>query len=170
MTLVEKAMTISKVAHFTQKRKYTNEPYFEHCRRVALTVRDTGEGNHAVAAAYLHDTVEDTPITLDFIREECGIVVAEMVFALTDTENKYMNRAARKEYDRMRLAKAPPVVQTIKVADLIDNTESIVQYDPAFARTYLKEKRLLLDVLTNADKALLALAEERLTQALETLE
>jgi (p)ppGpp synthase/HD superfamily hydrolase len=136
---------------------------------VALTVRDTGEGNHAVAAAYLHDTVEDTPITLDFIREECGIVVAEMVFALTDTENRYMNRAARKEYDRMRLAKAPPVVQTIKVADLIDNTSSIVEHDPNFARVYLKEKQLLLDVLTEANTTLLETAQYQLNKALETL-
>jgi len=55
-------------------------------------------------------------------------------------------------------------VQTIKVADLISNTGSIVEHDPKFAVTYLEEKRLLLDVLTNADPRLLSIARELSTQ------
>jgi hypothetical protein len=49
-------------------------------------------------------------------------------------------------------------VQTIKCADIISNTSSIVMHDPAFARVYLEEKRLLLERLTEADPRLLALA------------
>jgi len=56
--------------------------------------------------------------------------------------------------DRQRLADSSREVQTIKVADLIDNTPSIVQHDPDFARVYLREKRDLLNVLTLADQDL----------------
>ena len=56
--------------------------------------------------------------------------------------------------DRQRLAESSREVQTIKVADLIDNTPSIVQHDPDFARVYLREKRDLLNVLTLADQDL----------------
>jgi hypothetical protein len=59
---------------------------------------------------------------------------------------------------RARLGAAPYWVQTIKCADIISNTSSIVMHDPAFARVYLEEKRLLLERLTEADPRLLALA------------
>jgi len=170
--VVAKAKLIAEVAHFTQRRKYTSEPYVEHCRRV-VSLLDGSEkrmSDAAYAAAWLHDVVEDTPITLDFIAERCGMLVARYVSAMTDTKNMYMNRAARKEVDRKRLSESNREVQTIKVCDLIDNTESIVQYDPAFAKVYLKEKQLLLDVLTKADKSLHERAQHQLTQALEAME
>lgn len=53
-------------------------------------------------------------------------------------------------------------VQTIKVADLISNTSSIVRHDPKFAVVYLDEARQLLDVLTRADPRLLAMAREQI--------
>lgn len=58
-----------------------------------------------------------------------------------------------------RLGNAPGWVQTIKCADLISNTSSIVLHDPKFAVTYLEEKRLLLEALTQADHRLLAMAK-----------
>ncbi|HCP79386.1 MAG TPA: guanosine polyphosphate pyrophosphohydrolase, partial [Pusillimonas sp.] len=54
----------------------------------------------------------------------------------------------------------PGWVQTIKCADLISNTGSIVQFDPDFAKVYLEEKRLLLGVLTKADRRLWTIANE----------
>lgn len=79
---------------------------------------------------------------------------------LSDTEKG--NRETRKNLSRERLAKAPGWVQTIKCADLISNTGSIVQFDPAFAKTYLKEKQLLLEVMTKADRRLWDVANELL--------
>lgn len=57
-----------------------------------------------------------------------------------------------------RLSNAPAWIQTIKVADLISNTSSIVQHDPKFAVTYLAEKRQLLSVLKKANPLLLEIA------------
>ena len=68
------------------------------------------------------------------------------------------NRAARKTLDREHIAKASPQAKTIKIADLIDNSRSIMAHDPQFARVYLAEKRLLLDVLTEGDPTLYAMA------------
>jgi GTP diphosphokinase / guanosine-3',5'-bis(diphosphate) 3'-diphosphatase len=78
------------------------------------------------------------------------------VLMLSDLETG--NRAARKTASRERLALAEGWVQTIKVADLISNTGSIVIHDPDFARVYLREKRLLIDVMVDADRRLRALA------------
>ena len=166
-----RARSLAERLHAGQVDK-AGRPYIEHLERVVGILKaswpDATEAE--IEAAWLHDVVEDTPITLDFIAERCGMLVARYVSAMTDTKNMYMNRAARKEVDRKRLSESNREVQTIKVCDLIDNTESIVQYDPNFARTYLKEKQLLLDVLTKADKSLHERAEHQLTQALEAME
>ena len=87
-----------------------------------------------------------------------GLEVVAGVMYLTDTETG--NRAERKAAGRVRLAAAPGWVQTIKVADMISNTSSIVEHDPTFAKVYLEEKRLLLDVLTKADPRLVAMARD----------
>jgi (p)ppGpp synthase/HD superfamily hydrolase len=116
----------------------------------------------ALIVALLHDVVEDTDVTLNFIRDEFGTRVGRGVFALTDTptvENG-PNRKERKKMDRERLAKAEGWIQTVKVADMIDNTSSIVENDPKFAKVYLEEKRLLMKVLADANPELKTEAEK----------
>ncbi len=90
-----------------------------------------------------------------------GKRVRDIVEALTDvpTVEGGPNRKARKAMDRARIALADADVHTIKAADLIDNTSSIVEFDPKFAKVYLAEKALLLEVLTKADPKLLARAK-----------
>jgi hypothetical protein len=88
------------------------------------------------------------------------------VALLTDTPTREggPNRARRKEMDRQRLSQAPGWVQTVKVADMIDNTSTIVEYDPKFAKVYLEEKRLLLKELTSADPILLEQAQSQIKE------
>ncbi len=93
--------------------------------------------------------------------------MAGAVQLLSDMETG--NRAERKAASRERLSRAAGWVQTIKCADLISNTSSIVQHDPKFAVTYLEEKRLLLDVLTNADSRLVRIAREQSAAAINAL-
>jgi (p)ppGpp synthase/HD superfamily hydrolase len=109
-----------------------------------------------IAAAWLHDTVEDTGVTIEVIRAEFGAEVAELVGWLTDVSRpEHGNRAHRKALDRAHSAMAPAEAQTVKLADLIANTRSIVAHDKAFAKTYLEEKRLLLAVMTKGDPTLM---------------
>lgn len=148
MDLIKKARKFATRAHKGQFRKYTGEPYIVHPIAVAETVRLHGGSDEMVAAALLHDTIEDTNVTYDDVRKEFGITVAGLVRELTDTSSPSDgNRAVRKEIDRRRLAKASADAQTIKLADLIDNTTSIVAHDPGFAKIYLKEKEALLKVM-----------------------
>jgi (p)ppGpp synthase/HD superfamily hydrolase len=108
-----------------------------------------------LAAAYLHDVVEDTPVTIEAVRAAFGPEVGELVDWLTDISRPQDgNRRLRKELDRQHLAKAPPAAKTIKLADLIDNTLTIRQHDPSFWRVYRREKLALLEVLREGDPAL----------------
>lgn len=160
MTLALDAMMFARDVHKDQVRKYTGNPYTDHLAEVAGIVAtiapSTLEGNYMVATAWLHDCVEDQGVTFDHLRWQFGQRVAEGVMLLSDLEAG--NRAERKAASRARLAAAPDWVQSIKCADLISNTASIVQHDPEFAVVYLEEKRLMLDVLTKANPRLLAIA------------
>lgn len=161
MGIVSEACGFAYWAHAGQVRKYTGEPYITHCEAVANMVHNAGCHERTIAAAWLHDTVEDTAVTNDDILRLFGETVAKYVEYLTDYDHSYVNRATRKAADRTRLATAPNAVKTIKIADIIDNTKSIVEHDPAFAKVYLEEKRLLLPVLKGGDERLWAIAWEQ---------
>lgn len=157
MELVIKARTFAVAAHaaVAQLRKYTNEPYIVHPREVAQIVGTVPHTYEMLAAAWLHDVVEDTGVTIEVIREEFGEKVAELVGWLTDVSRPEQgNRATRKAIDRAHTAMAPAEAQTIKLADLISNTKSIMEHDATFAKTYLAEKKLLLEVMTKGDPVL----------------
>jgi (p)ppGpp synthase/HD superfamily hydrolase len=162
--VVRKAQIYAMAAHAAvgQKRKYTGEPYIVHPAEVAKIVAGVpGATPDMVAAAWLHDVVEDTGCTYTDIHMSFGIDIATLVGWLTDVSKpEDGNRAKRKAMDREHTAQAPAEAQTIKLADLISNSRSIMQHDPEFARTYLEEKRLLLEVLTKGDPGLHARASE----------
>jgi (p)ppGpp synthase/HD superfamily hydrolase len=141
------------------KRKYTGDPYIVHPRMVASIVRSVPHTSEMVAAAWLHDVVEDTPVSLAQIKFEFGDTVADLVGWLTDVSKPGDgNRAARKAIDRAHIAQAPKEAKTIKLADLIDNTRSITAHDPDFALIYLREKADLLEVLREGDQTLWLMA------------
>lgn len=160
--LIFRAMTFAREAHAKHERKYTGEPYFIHLAEVAAIVASTLPPDQfgfeeAVATAWLHDTVEDCGVTLKQIEDLFFFRVALGVSGLTDVEVG-VNRAERKAKARERLAACSGWIQTIKCADLISNTSSIVKHDPKFAKVYLEEKRLLLDVMDKADPRLREMA------------
>jgi len=105
--------------------------------------------------------VEDTPATLDEVVRIFGFEVSELVEMLTNVSKPADgNRAKRKMIDREHMAKASPQAKTIKLADLIDNTRSMVEHDPKFAKVYLAEKALLLEVLREGDASLWRMAHK----------
>ena len=158
MEIIEKAKIFAVAAHsaIKQVRKYTNEPYWVHPQEVADIVASVpGATENMIAAAHLHDTVEDTGVTIEVIRAEFGIDIAELVNWLTDISKPEDGpRWYRKKMDREHTAQAPAEAMTIKLADLISNSRSIMEHDPKFAKVYLEEKRLLLAVMTKGDPGL----------------
>jgi (p)ppGpp synthase/HD superfamily hydrolase len=157
MNIAFEAMMFARDKHRAQQRKYTGNPYADHLAEVAGIVATVpGHTCWMIAVAWLHDSVEDQGVTAGELFERFGYAVASGVMQLSDLETG--NRAERKAAGRVRLASAPGWVQTIKCADLISNTSSIVMHDPQFAGVYLEEKRLLLDVMDGADPGLRALA------------
>ena len=160
MSIAFEAMCFAREVHKHQKRKYTGNTYTDHLGEVAGIVASVCSGHkysdEMVAIAWLHDTMEDQGVVYSELADKFGVVIANGVLMLSDSEEG--NRAERKRLGRERLAKASPEIQTIKYADLISNTSSIVQFDPKFAEVYLEERRLLLEVMDKGDEHLYALA------------
>ncbi len=187
MNFVHEAKEFAHKAHdaINQKRKYSGEPYWVHLDAVAGIVESVGGTPEMVAAAYLHDYLEDVVTELkrtgnNTLLEEFTLTyntfparVRELVVELTDVyvsaDYPRLNRKERKRLERERIAKDSADAKTIKLADLINNTESIVKEDPAFARTYLHEKLLLLPLLADGHPALLNHASMQTTAALASL-
>ena len=161
--LIEKARRFAFEAHnaIGQRRKYTDEPYTVHLEAVAELVESAGGDDEMIAAAYLHDIVEDTETSIEDIESLFGSDVAYLVDHLTDVSSPGDgNRAERKALDRAHTAKGDARVQTIKLADIIHNCQTVADCDPEFAKVYLEEKRKLLEVLQDGDADLLAAARK----------
>lgn len=160
MTLEARAQAFATHCHGItgQVRKFSGEPYIVHPATVAEIVRSVPHTEEMLAAAWLHDVVEDTPATQYQILIMFGLDVSRMVRDLTNYPSSFGPRKMRKDLDRLRLAAASPQVQTIKLADIIDNSRDIqamVETDPVFAHQYLDEKRQEAAVLTHGDPELL---------------
>ena len=167
--LVRTAFYFAEKAHDGQQRKYTGEPYIVHPLAVASLVTFAGGSDEAVAAALLHDVVEDTDVTNAEIAEEFGMDVAGLVAEVTDVSKpEDGNRAVRKAIDRDHLKRASPSGMTIKLADMIDNSRSIAEGDPKFAKVYMAECADLLPHLSGGSRMLWTMAAKQIDRYFQT--
>jgi (p)ppGpp synthase/HD superfamily hydrolase len=148
-------------AHGSQMRKYTPERYIVHPIRVMETCRRYDTHITVLAAALLHDVLEDTEVDritmLDFLltlmsKDEASktlVLVEELTDVYTKKTYPQWNRKKRKQMEHERLTHICPEAQTIKYADILDNSKEITEKAPDFAPRYLQE---CLDVLEKTDK------------------
>jgi (p)ppGpp synthase/HD superfamily hydrolase len=98
----------------------------------------------AIMVALLHDTVEDTHVTIDDIHNNFGDEVAKGVYYLTDPPVFVGNRKTRKALTAARLTDAPRWVRIIKRFDIMHNEQSLRIHDPKFHRLFMVETTELL--------------------------
>lgn len=83
--LIERALRLAATAHHDQRRKGSQAPYFTHLAGVALILARAGfDDENLLAAAILHDVVEDTPVTLDQLAADFPPAVIQLVAALSE--------------------------------------------------------------------------------------
>lgn len=156
MSLLCEAIDFAIEAHKGKVRRFSNTAYIQHPLAVMGILTEFYDSEEVLAAAVLHDTVEDCEdITLEVIHERFAETVAGIVFYVTEISQKSDgNRAVRKAIDLRHYAAGPPESQDLKCADIIHNVPSIVQFDPEFAWVYLKEKEQLLNALEKCNPIL----------------
>ena len=126
IALVLRAAEFAAHKHRRQRRKgSTKRPYIGHCIEVARLIAAVAkvEDGNILAAAILHDTVEDTRTTPEDIRNEFGRVVEDLVREVTD--NKMLDKAERKENQVKHAPHLSPGAKLIKLADKISNVREI---------------------------------------------
>lgn len=157
--ILEYVKEFADQCHGAQVRKYSGERYIVHPVRVMEMVREYNDDLPVLAAALLHDVLEDTPVTSTEI--EAALLQAmepdqvartlKLVLELTDVfirkDYPRLNRRTRKEKEANRLSSVSSDAQTIKYADIIDNVTDIVREDTDFAKVYVSEARKMLQVM-----------------------
>ena len=165
------AAHFARNAHADQKRKYDGRDYIVHPGRVAGMVALHPDSSATwVAAAYLHDVLEDTDTTVEQLRRLFLPEVVRIVVELTNTEEG--NRAERKRLSNARLAHASHAAQIIKLLDREDNLTDlyfqshVVGVEEGFLRLYTMESKLLVKAIGHADEEIAA----RLLRIVEAIE
>ena len=158
---IRKVESFAVDAHKGQKRKYSDKAYITHPIEVALRVEVRFNNNAMIAAALLHDVLEDTKVTHSelrvFLHNVFSVEMAEkilsLVVELTDVFTKENfpdnNRKERKQLEALRLAYVSDEAKQIKLVDIEHNSESILEHDPKFAKVFLEEKKYLLKCLAS---------------------
>jgi guanosine-3',5'-bis(diphosphate) 3'-pyrophosphohydrolase len=143
--IIQKAKAYALRRHGTQCRpNSSNEPIGIHLAEVASYVADESMDDRVIAAAWLHDAVEDTPASLAEIKENFGPFVASLVDGLTDPlDYAAMGLGQRKLRQAERVARLSDHVKIIKLADQISNLRSVIldppiDWSPEKAKEYIK--------------------------------
>jgi (p)ppGpp synthase/HD superfamily hydrolase len=149
-TLSYRAYLFAQERHEGTSRKFTNEPYFNHCVRVSETVKkhvERGEREYLVASALLHDTLEDTETTYDELVQEFGQLVADTVQALTSDKKAITSMTGGKAaYLAQKVLTMSEPVLMVKLADRLDNTSDLRGIDDAWSLKYALETfRVFID-------------------------
>ncbi|HXD61247.1 MAG TPA: bifunctional (p)ppGpp synthetase/guanosine-3',5'-bis(diphosphate) 3'-pyrophosphohydrolase [Lacisediminihabitans sp.] len=123
--IIERAYAAAELAHRGQLRR-SGEPYITHPVAVAQILADLGIGPKTLAAALLHDTVEDTEYTLDMVRHDFGDEIAMLVDGVTKLDKlKYGDSAQAETVRKMVVAMSKDIrVLVIKLADRLHNART----------------------------------------------
>ena len=123
--IIDKAIEVAVKAHQGQVRKASDIPYISHPFAVGLMLARAGCDDEVIAAGILHDTVEDTHVTLDTIREQFGERVASIVEGCSEPD-KSASWEARKRHTLDYLRTAPWEIRLVSCADKLHNALTIL--------------------------------------------
>jgi len=144
------AKEFAELAHKNQVRKFSGLPYFVHPESVANLVMKHTKDLTLTAAAYLHDTLEDTPTTYNELKEKFSKKIADLVYELTSADKDEQQRVGGKaKYLTAKMEKMSSDALTIKLCDRLDNVSD--KGAPAnFKERYYSETKYILDNLTRS--------------------
>ncbi|WP_334663062.1 RelA/SpoT family protein, partial [Streptomyces cyaneofuscatus] len=159
LAILHRAYVLAESSHRGQTRK-SGEPYITHPLAVTLILAELGAETTTLTASLLHDTVEDTEVTLDQVREQFGEEVCYLVDGVTKLEKVDYGAAAEPEtFRKMLVATGNDVrVMSIKLADRLHNMRTLTVMRP--------EKQARIAKVTR--DVLIPLAERLGVQALKT--
>lgn len=176
LTNTARAFSVAAHAAIKQTRADNTTPYYAHTARVAALVKeaaDPGNADTLVAAAHLHDTLEDTGVTVEDLLQVFPANVVALVVELTDRYTYDVDqrpRAERKRDECERLAATSPEAQTVKLCDIAANLEELQivadrRFSEKFERTLMREYEALIAALSKGTPKAKSIAMHSLNHA-----
>lgn len=123
--MIDLAIQVAIKAHKNQVRKGTDIPYISHPLAVGIILAKAGCSDEVITAGILHDTVEDTPVTLDYLRGTFGQKVSKIVNGASEPD-KSLPWEERKSHTLGFLKEASQEVKFVALADKLHNIRTIV--------------------------------------------
>jgi len=148
----KKAEEFARKRHEGEVRKFNGEPYFNHVKRVAENVREFKKSHNQdelIAAAFLHDVLEDTETNYFEIEENFGDLVASIVKELTNNRSK-IEFFSKGKYLGKKMANPKKMSNwalAIKLADRLDNVSDLKTASPEFCKEYSEQTFFIMDYL-----------------------
>lgn len=134
---IKSVQAMNAASRLHEGQRYGEFPYVRHLAHVVIVLTQFGFiDEDLLAAAWLHDSIEDADISSETIAASFGVYVADLVAAVTDGKGK--NRAERHAVSFRRMASFPDSI-IIKLADRIANVESSIAGDRRLFGMYAKE-------------------------------
>lgn len=152
MDVVTKAKEFAAHAHKDHVRNDEKKtPYIFHLEEVAELVKDSGGSEQEIAAAWLHDSVEDTETTIQDIKKEFGDEITEIVAGVTDLpEWSSLSLEERKTKQAERVARESNSIKRVKLADQSSNVKIVGSLNDNFT---LDEKFIYIDAAKRIARA-----------------
>lgn len=144
--LEKKAWFFAKSAHDGVHRKFSDDPYFEHVRKVFKLLKMFDTNDVLGASALLHDVVEDTEFTYDDIKLEFGLEVANLVKELTSV-NELVDVMGKPGYLLDKMVSMSDDALTIKLCDRLQNLSDHFSTSDKFRIKYYSETKYIIDNL-----------------------
>jgi len=146
--VIELAEKFAARKHKGQMRK-NGEVFLVHPLTVGLYIKKYKKNDwfdELIAAAYLHDVLEDTDTTYVELVKEFGYLIAGIVLELT-TDNDMLNEIGKERYQAIRFKNMTSWALTIKLCDRLHNTEDLAYSDIEFRERYSSQTKNILDFL-----------------------
>jgi (p)ppGpp synthase/HD superfamily hydrolase len=143
--LADKAKEFATSKHEGQFRKFSKDKYINHPAAVAKTVEDVGGTPEMIAAAWLHDVVEDCDVAITEIESEFGPKVAKLVGEVTNPPD--IKKIGKSKYIADKMNTMSSEALTIKLSDRLNNVSDFGIAHPEFVAKYAPETKFILDSL-----------------------
>ncbi len=164
------AAAFANDAHTGQHRKGSGAPYIVHPRGVYKILKDLGvKDRELLVAAYLHDTIEDSPTTYNNIKKEFSKNTADLVKQVS-SDKKTIDKVGKEQYLLDKMLKISDAALSLKLADRVQNLTDIMTASKGFAEKMWVQTRYIIDGLRKGrnlngiQKKLVRMIEKQLQQ------
>ena len=143
------AMHYAAAKHAGQVRKFSGKEYATHPQKVAQIVMNFKKSKNLdvlMAAAHLHDTIEDTDTTFTALQKEFGNLIASLVNELS-SDSEMIKKVGKTKYLTDKMISMSDYALVIKLADRLQNVSDLISGSPKWANKYATETEYILKEL-----------------------